>query len=253
VKKMGDCEIDVVDTMRITGTLSLGDPICSFGYTTGETRVGGTFDEVRGDGTFWWKFDSPYPFPSGPVPWAYDKGYLCPEDLVVGVGSIVCDGITDEATFDSIFYYDIPLEVDGFPCFEDASLEFIPDLEFPLWPDLTLTSGPFDISGAVFEYKSIGKEPSPLQIVLKFYINGVLKETIPLVIPRVMSYKVSLPIAGGPYTVNAGDILSMTITGTIPGGRDIYTSAMSVVLGANYTWAYDTVLPAGTYYSSRLM
>ena len=92
--------------------------------------------------------------------------------------------------------------------------------------------------------------PNTFQIVIQK--NGVTMQTIPFTLPAEGAELSS----GSSIAVTSGDVLACYIQSTItppPNSLNVFWADVFVSMGQAVPWAFDTTLPAGTYYSYRAL
>ncbi|WP_394831649.1 hypothetical protein LVJ94_34565 [Pendulispora rubella] len=113
-RPVSDAEVEVLDTVLARGRLLLDMGVCEL-TAWADTM----FDQPRPAGGGWKsEYDqrplalgspSPYPTPSAPITWAFDKGMLCPDYDILGIARVTFPQPTPPA-YDSIFEFDMPLQ-----------------------------------------------------------------------------------------------------------------------------------------------
>ena len=237
--------------------INAGTANAVLGLTTGVYRGGNVrgvatmFDQPNPAGGGWRNqfdagpdLDDPpvYPTPRMPIIWAFDKNYLCPEDVITGTACTTFSSPTMPYFDGGIFAFDSPVYTQELALFGSGTVaELPPPPGLPIGPPVYSTA-----SGTVTE---IGLE-----------INAILAgnpNTFHLVILKNGSTvaTVAFTLTDGGFTlstgasiaVSIGDELSCFIVSTTGLALDVLWTDILVTLGAGVFWSFDTTLSAGTY------
>jgi hypothetical protein len=256
-------QIDVEDDVTMVLTLYL--------YDTPGDREGASiyFDEpwpsgARYNNESWRNYydrgDDPtvalpvYPGPSAPVPWGFDKEWVCPADELEATQSAVFPGGT-LPTYDSVFAYDQNL----------TSQEFATVLPPPAYPaTVPLFIAPY---GGTIQRASIqlngptqgGAALTQAAWVATLLVNGVAVAILPFTLGYthpVNGFVVTLPqnielTVALTAALNGGDAVALSIAPVsaleqVPG----WTQIVATVFIERGAWAFDVPLAAGTYCST---
>jgi hypothetical protein len=260
-------DVDVLDTIDYLGILHLDDGACGR-YGAGmydDARPGS--DDLLGDPkshTGWWNHfdaeDDPGPPPAGPpeesVEWAYDKGYLCPEDILTADLSVEFDGATP-VSYDSVFSYDTPVTYLA----EIVDTSGSPPIPAAPTPYMLPGSVAAPLDGEIKEVRGLivggpGTDPTDYELVV--YVNAVEEESIPIIVDELL-VEVNVNVSGS--MVTAGQLITFGIR--IPAGSPSpaarnppWTYIRGRAFVENGDWAFDDppedpgdvhIPPAGTY------
>lgn len=252
-RKLADATFDITDEVRVNATVRLFDGLCN------ARGVGYLYDDPDpSGGGFMGQFDSGaphlappvYPTPAAAVYWGFDHTIICPQDYISGKFTMTL-GAPAYPTVDSIYLFDSPLYTDtlydegtaGILMFDTAGVQ----LGLPVTSagnySLTSMSVRFDI-------------PFPMEVSaaveLVLSVNGVDVSVVPVTFPASSGWQGFVPL---PSTVNVvpGDVVRVRVrcAGLTP--IHVEWATVSASLGATYTWAYDTMTPAGTYHVTRTL
>ena len=263
--KVPDTTVDVNDDVFYTGHLSLNEWIGSFNYAGGPFGfIGGFFDDPHAafggwrqafdsDGIVYGDTPSPaptYPTATSPIHWGYDREALSPCDVIVGTLSGVY-GAPFNVAYDGLFQMDMPAFDEMFGIFSGGYSQ-IPTSATPIIlgdPQIVGVGG--TLNEGIFIFRGIYPLTAPTPVMVQVLVNNAPVMNIPLTLSAVYEDMYPTPIT--PLVLNPGDVVKVLFWSTgsaipLPGGAKIF-----VALGHGSTWAFDTLLPAGTYYSPRLM
>jgi len=248
-------QVDVSDSIKFRGCLRLTDGLCR--------RTHGSFgrwDDFRsGSGGYTSAYDSGkphhvdpiWPKPYHPVPWGYDKTYLCPNESIHAIMSATFDGTT-KPIYDSIFAWDLPVAVHTPYIFEFPQVDFLTGYDCIYSSEITCLNT-ITITGMRFEWKSIGGFPAGMGVSVSLLVDGV--ERVSTVFSGMSSgiEQKGWIDFGEAVTLEAGSIVHMGIKANALPGVSIPWMKLLFWMGDMYYWSYDMLVPAGTYYSVRLL
>jgi len=255
-----DDEISVDDVMTAEVKLNLFDSVCGgmFGSST-------IFDHYRGDGTIFNQFDAdadplnpPPTFPTSdsPVLWAFDKEWLCPEDLVIGIVSSRF-GAALPITVGQCFLVGEPADIlYGF--FDPG-----PTFTVPVGPAFTTVAADVNeptntvntvgtlTSASIRSFGPMGGLAGLLELVV--LVNAVEVALLPFTFTDYNgTAKVTMSLA-----VVVTDVVTVGIRAQSAPSAGVYPWAMLQIrvyqADAIDPWFVGMVLPAGTYATIRTM
>lgn len=268
LKKLPPATVETTDEVTQTVTLHLNEWIGQYSFDGSPPigMVGGTFDDPHAAFGGWRRaFDSGayvygdtplaapvYPTAASPVYWGYDRDHLVPTDVIVATLSSVY-GAPFTVAYDGLFQFDLPAFDALFGIFSGTYMLIpgIPDHTNPivLGPPKTVGAGG-TLNEGVFISRGMYPFDSPVNISIDLVVNSVVVETIPLAIPAGNDYITPIPFT--PLVLAPGDVVEIHIYSAadipMPGGTKLF-----LAIGHGSVWAFGTPLPAGTYYSPRLM
>jgi hypothetical protein len=261
--------VDVTDSMLLHGNLRLNDWIGAFNFDGGPFgMIGGNYDDPHAAfGGAKQAFDSDgyvhgntavapptFPIAAAPIHWGFDRGHLTPSDVIIGLLSMT-HASAFHVTYDGLFQMDMPAFDTLFGVFSrtEINLPAIPPHTTPLilGPAQTVGGSGGILNEAIFITRGMYPFLAATPILIDIVVNGTTVLTIPLTIPAGYDYVTPLPLSA--FNLLPGDTVEVHIykSGSdvpMPGGTRFF-----VALGHGSVWAFDTLLPAGTYYSPRLM
>ncbi len=230
--------------------------------------IGGTFDDPHAAFGGWRRaFDSsgyvygdtPLPAPThptaySPVYWGYDRDHLVPTDVITGLMYSVFGAPFTVAYDNGLFQFDMPAFDAIFAIFSGTYMlipKKVPTVvdAIALGHAKTVTGG--TVNEALFISRGMYPLDSPASLSLDVLVNSVVVDTVLVTVPAgTRDYITPIPIAALVLAINDSVEIQVHATADVPmpGGTKIF-----LALGHGTTWAYDTPLPAGTYYSPRLM
>jgi hypothetical protein len=246
-----DDEITVSDTITQEVKLNLFETVCGglFGAST-------IFDHYNGDGTIYNQFDS-----GPPVLWAFDKEWLCPEDVVLGICTtrfVAAAAITVGQCF-----------VVGEPA--DLLYGFVdvgPTFTVPLGPAFTMvapdvneptntvnTAGTLS-SASIRSFGPMGGfggVDGVVDLELVVFVNAIEVASLPFTFTDFNgTAKVSMSIA-----VVATDVVTVGLRTSVADSVGVYPWVQTQVRvyqdDAIDPWFVGMILPAGTYATTRVM
>jgi hypothetical protein len=255
-----DDEITVDDTVVQSVRLNLFESICS-GMFGASTR----FDHFRGDGTIYNQFDAstdpndPAPTPNtsdSMILWAFDKNWLCPEDVVVGICSTRF-AAPSAITVDQCFVVDEPANLLYGFIYTGASLAVpVAPGSVAIPPDLNEPTNTVNTAGtltsaSIRSFGPMGGLAGNLELVV--LINAVEAASLPFTFTDPNgSDTVTMSLA-----VVATDVVTVALRATAAPSAGTYpwTQLQVRVYQADAIdpWFVDMVLPTGTYATTRMM
>ena len=255
-RQVNEVTVEIIDQLQVKGTLRLFDGVCSF-----QKSIGLMFDDPdpSGGGTQV-AFDSGYPFdppPVHPVPspmvyWGYDKEILCPQDYITG-GACVTYEVPTYPTMDSIFAWDAGVFTDTLLDEGTSGIGSIPAPPASLALGLpVVAAGSYNIQYLEFRYDATYVAGQTLPITVSLVVNGVLVDSVDLVVPNLNSYRTFLFFAG-PHTINPGDEVRIHVSADGATPLEVQWATVAVRAGAIYNWSFDVQAPPGTYCSTKVM
>lgn len=255
-RQVNEVTVEVIDQLKMTGTLRLFDGVCSF-----QKSIGLMFDDPDpsggGEQTF---FDSGYPFtpqpvhpaPSPDVYWGYDKELLCPQDYITGA-ACVAYAVAAYPTMDSVFAWDEGVFTSTLLDEGTSGIMTIPASPASIALGLPVTSaGSYSVQFLELRYDATFLAESTLPITLTLAVNGVVIDAVNVTIPHLHSYRTFVSF-GAPHAVNPGDIVRVYVAATGATPLEVQWATVAVTAGAIYNWGYDVQAPAGTYCSTKVM
>lgn len=254
---IGNTEVTATTLLQKHGTLHLNAGVCYQGLSFGQTLgVSTMFDQPRPGGGGWRsQFDHnanpatppTYPTPNAPIAWGYDRMYLCPEDAIMGT---ICTTYLAPTMpmFDSIFQFDEDVYTSEEGMFADGLVEDVP-ASLPGLPvggiHTVAVNATLNRIGLFIQASDVGN-PNTYHLVIQK--NGTDAVTVAFTLTAAgyqLDQAISLPVI-------IGDSLTCFIRSTVAGvSIEVLWTGVLVTVGQAVAWAFDTLLPAGTYCSYR--
>jgi hypothetical protein len=241
-------EVVVSDGVARSGFLNLYEGPCFHGPAW---NVAGMWDQPRASGGGEWSaYDNDgvttptFPDPTLPVPWGFDRNFICPEYVIRGALSFVWPG--GIPAYDEIFSYDLPLSTHLYAEFGGHSISSIAvSPVYTLGEYIVGSTGTTDTIYLEVSGGNGGGNP----FTLEFRKNNVLVHSTSFTKGSSGRDFQAFPMAV-PLTI--GDVLEVRVIPSTPYApvdwHDIYVAVLNAT-----PWAFDTVFPAGSYTRYRSM
>lgn len=273
--RVDDAEVDVTDLVELKGFLELNDgalfsspgtvtawdiPDASPGIVsppggpvipyTGNlsSHYRQAYDTATADmatGTF-----PTWASPDGVVDWGYDRPLIGDHGMHALLAAVWGGGTP---TFDSVFRYDLPV-LDGVgPIFDMKHLPHVPSAGLQIGDPYVATGGATWNTLELIYTGDPGATSDAFR--LRIYKNAVLQIDVAFNLTDPagdLVWATYLPATISALSVVASDVVTAVIVPDGGGNRRPYLRDLVVVLSSSTTlMQFDTVLPAGTYYSVK--